>query len=463
MKLSWLINRIKPFINIHRLKSFDTSSEAGRSQERYRLIALSSSSSFFSKIIISLSGLISVPLTINYLGKEQFGLWMVISSLVVWLQLTDFGIGNGLVNALSESNGRNDKESACSYFTTAFYSITAITFMLFAPVVMAAFYIPWDSVLNLDSASLLYDAKLCFIIVAIFFFINMPLSLANKALGAYQKGYLVNITQVVSSLSSLLFLIIAMSMGLNLPWLVGFVSAGAAFGNALSWIFLHREIPWLKLQLKKSSWEALRRVARSSVPLFLFQIAALLLNQTANIILAQFGGLNMVADYNILLKIYMVIYSVGISFSSPFYPAIREAFEKNDKRWVSNAIKRVTAIRLAILILPTIPLIFIGDQMIAFWIRQPLSADFGPWGWLFFLICMILSGVCATWSEVLIVLDHIFVQLHTVFTNAVVFIIFSITLVPHYGLLGFYVSFIIGMLYPTVWSFNKVKAIVAVQ
>ncbi len=388
---------------------------------------------------------------------------MVISSLVVWLQLTDFGIGNGLVNALSEANGRNDKESACSYFTTAFYSITVITFMLLAPVLTAAFYVPWHSVLNVDNSALLHDANLCFIIVGTFFFINMPLSIANKALGAYQKGYLVNITQVAASLSSLLFLIIAISMGLTLPWLVAFVSAGAAFGNALSWIFLHREIPWLKLQLKKNSREALRRVARSSVPLFLFQIGALLLNQTANIILAQFGGLSMVADYNILLKIYMVIYSVGISFSAPFYPAIREAFEKNDKRWVSNAIKRVTAIRLIILILPTIPLIFIGDQLIALWIRQPLSSDFGPCGWLFFLICMILSGVCATWSEVLIILDHIFVQLHTVFTNAVIFIIFSIALVPHFGLTGFYISFIIGMLYPTAWTFNKVKALVAVQ
>lgn len=462
MKLSGLIDLIKPYINLLRIKSFDTSSEVGRSYERYRLIALSGSSSLFSKILISLTGLISVPLTINYLGKEQFGLWMVISSLVVWLQLTDFGIGNGLVNALSEANGRNDKESACSYFTTAFYSITVITFMLLAPVLTAAFYVPWHSVLNIDNSALLHDANLCFIIVGTFFFINMPLSIANKALGAYQKGYLVNITQVAASLSSLLFLIIAISMGLTLPWLVAFVSAGAAFGNALSWIFLHRDIPWLQLQLKKNSREALRRVARSSVPLFLFQIGALLLNQTANIILAQFGGLSMVADYNILLKIYMVIYSVGISFSAPFYPAIREAFEKNDKRWVSNAIKRVTAIRLAILILPTIPLIFIGDQLIALWIRQPLNSAFGPCGWLFFLICMALAGLSSTWSEVLTILDHIFTQLHTVFANAIVFILFSIVLVPKYELPGFYISFTISMVYPTLWALNKLRGFVAV-
>ncbi len=459
MKLSRLIDLMKPYINLLRFQSFDTSSEVGRSYERYRLIALSGSSSFFSKIIISLTGLISVPLTINYLGKEQFGLWMVISSLVIWLQLTDFGIGNGLINALAEANGRNDKESACSYFTTAFCSITVITFILFAPVVMAAFFIPWDSVLNLESASLLHDANLCFIIVAIFFFINMPLSLANKALGAYQKGYLVNITQVAASLSSLLFLIIAISMGLTLPWLVSFVSAGAVFGNALSWIFLHREIPWLKLQLNKSSREALRRVARSSVPLFLFQFGALLLNQTANIILAQFGGLGMVADYNILAKFYSVIFSIGTSLSFPFYPAIREAFERKEKRWIYHAIKRVTTIRLSSLIVPTIPLIFIGNHLILLWIRQPLSENFGYAGWSCFLLCIILAGLSSTLSEILIVLDYIYTQLHSLFINALVFILCCILLVPHFGLTGFYASSIIGMAYPTLWILFKTKSV----
>lgn len=463
MKLSGLIDLIKPYIHLLRLKSFDTSSEVGRSYERYRLIALSSSSSLFSKITVSFIGLISVPLTINYLGKEQFGLWMVISSLVVWLQLTDFGIGNGLVNALAEANGRNDKKAACSYFSTTFYAISGLTLILAAPVVMMAFFVPWDKALNINSTALAQDAKYCFGVLSLFFFINMPLSLANKALTAYQKAYLINVTQIIASLCSLLFLIIAISIRLNLIWLVSLVSSGALLGNILSWILLYRKIPWLRLQLKQSSRDALRRVAKSSVPLFLFQIGALLLNQSANIILAQLAGLRIVADYNILLKIYTVFYSIGISFSSPFYPAIREAFERKEYRWVSNAIKRVTALRLAILIFPVIPLMFIGDELIAFWIRQPLSEDFGYMGWLCFCICMILSGLSATLSEVLIVLDHIFSQLHTVFANAFVFIIFSVLLVPQYGLVGFYMSFVISMIYPTLWALNKIRSVVMIK
>ena len=462
MNLSGLIDYIEALFNILRLKSFDTSSEKGRSYERYRLIALSGSLSIFSKIIISLVGLISLPLTIHYLGKEQFGLWMVVSSLVVWLQLTDFGISNGLVNAIAEANGRNDKPAACSYISTAFYSITGIALIICVPIFTAMFIVPWDKVLNIDDPSLIKDARYCFGVVALFFFINMPLSIGNKAFAAYQKGYLANITQIVSALCSLALLIIAILMGLNLIWLVSLVSAGPVLGNIVSWILLYRDMPWLRIQFKEISKNALHRVAKSSVPLFLFQIGALLLNQSANIILAQLAGLKIVADYNILLKIYTFCFSIGISFSAPFYPAIREAFERKEQRWVSNAIKRVTVVRLAILLISAIPLLFIGDELIAIWIRQPLSENFGVIGWCCFLMCMVLSSLSSTLSEILIILDHIFSQLHTVLANAFVFIVFSILLVPQLGLVGFYMSFIIGMIYPTLWVLHKIRAVATV-
>lgn len=463
MKLSERVSRLRPFIDLIRLKSFDTSSDVGRSYERYRLIALAGSSSFFSRIIVSLIGLVSVPLTINYLGKEQFGIWMIVSSLVIWLQITDFGISNGLVNALAEANGRDDRAAACSYFSTAFYSITGITLALLVPVFIAMHFIPWDKALNIKDLSLIQNTKYCFGVVGIFFFLNMPLSIGNKILTAYQKGYLVNIAQIVASLCSLFLLLIAISMKLDLIWLVVLVSFGSVLGNIFSWIMIYQEIPWLRLRFKKSSKNSLRRLSVSSVPLFLFQIGALLINQSANIILAQFAGLKIVADYNILLKIYTVVYSVGISFSSPFYPAIREAFERKETRWVSNAIKRVTVVRLVILVFSAVPLIFIGDNLIALWIRQPLSQEFGYFGWLCFLVCMIISGLCATWSEVLMILDHILSQLHTVFVNAVVFISLSFLLVPQYGLAGFYISFVVGMIYPTLWALNKIRSFVTIH
>src|ERR1035441_8948081 len=81
-----------------RLRPFDTSTESGRSQERQRRAFLSTMAAFAAKGIAIVTQLVTVPMTLNYLGAERFGLWMAISSVVSMLAFADLGVGNGLLN-----------------------------------------------------------------------------------------------------------------------------------------------------------------------------------------------------------------------------------------------------------------------------------------------------------------------------------------------------------------------------
>src|SRR5512133_170880 len=81
-----------------RLAPFDSSTEEGRSKERYRRVALTTVASVASRGIGLVTLLVSVPLTLTYLGAERYGMWMTISSLVAVLNFADLGMGNGLMN-----------------------------------------------------------------------------------------------------------------------------------------------------------------------------------------------------------------------------------------------------------------------------------------------------------------------------------------------------------------------------
>ena len=438
---------------------FDTTTEAGKSKERYRLITLAGASSIAVRVITALLGLLSAPLAIHYLGKEQFGLWMAVSSLAVWLQLTDFGIGSGLTNALAEANGRDEKQAARAYVATALAASFMIAVLCAAPVAVLARWLPWESILNLHDAALTDLPGRCFLVIGLVFVFNLPGSVARRVFIAYQLGYIVNAVQALSSIGSLAGLLIAVFLKLSMPWLVLFVSIGPIIGNLLAWVILHKRLPWCRLDWRLISRSALRRVARSSVPLFFFQIGSLLVNQIVNVLLAHLGGLSMVADYNILLKIYMLVFTIGTSVSSPFYPAIREAFERREWKWVGNSIRRVVLIQLGIYIIPCFILVFSGDWLISVWIRQSLSGGFGFLGWFLFSMLLIVSGLVSTYSEILIYLDHIYSQLHLVFINAFVLISSSIILVPLMGLPGVYLAYLLAVTYSSVWTVNKVRGI----
>src|SRR4051812_263751 len=76
---------------------------------RDHAMALSVASSFLAQGVTTIVGIASLPIALHYLGKQSFGLWAAVTSLVVWGSLLDLGIARGLMNALAEAHGQDDE------------------------------------------------------------------------------------------------------------------------------------------------------------------------------------------------------------------------------------------------------------------------------------------------------------------------------------------------------------------
>jgi O-antigen/teichoic acid export membrane protein len=444
-------NRLCVFLKLLRLQPFDASTDYGRSKERYRLIALSGASNLGAKMVASLLGLVTVPLTLNYLGKQQFGLWMVVSSLVVWMQLADFGVSNGLANALAEAHGQDNRMAAKGYVSTALGFSLAIAAICILPMLFAAWNIPWGRVLNLREPGMEKIAALSFFVAGGLFIINIPLSIISRIYTAYQLGYIPNVLQIISSLASLVAILIAIWLNLSLPVLVLLAGFGPIMSNFLSWLFLKRKLPWCTFDHSHISRTAFRRVMQSSLPLFVFQIGSLAVNNLINPVLAQLSSLDVVADFNILLKINSLIFFVAVSLSTPFFPAIREAFENREKGWVSKAICRAMIIRVGIILALSAPLSFFGNQLIRLWIGHDLGSVFGQIGWSLFVACIVLAGASSGISEILLFLDYIWVQNILVFITAVITLGGMFATIKMLGLGSVYFSMGISTLLPIIF------------
>ena len=74
--------------------------------------------SFLIKGVSILTGFFMVPLTIGYVHKEQYGIWLTLSSVVAWFSFFDVGLGHGLRNKLAVALAKNDLDKAktfCKY------------------------------------------------------------------------------------------------------------------------------------------------------------------------------------------------------------------------------------------------------------------------------------------------------------------------------------------------------------
>lgn len=191
------------------LTAFLSTAHANRGLERYRRAGITASTSFLSKGLTILISLLSVPLTVRYLGTERYGVWLTISSLLTWMALTDFGLaGYALVNVIAEADGRDDREVACEYASSAFWSLIAISGMLTLAVALSLRFIPLRSVFRVSGAISTQELYLACVVSLIVFAFNMPLNMSFSIYSAYQDGFVWHTWTMVSNMLALIGLVV---------------------------------------------------------------------------------------------------------------------------------------------------------------------------------------------------------------------------------------------------------------
>ena len=155
---------------------------SGRSKEAARNILIS----FIARGVSMVCSLLIVPVTINYVNPTRYGIWLTLSSIIGWILLFDFGLGNGLRNKFAEARAKGDTELARQYVSTTYLTLGAIMLALFAIVFIANLFVNWSSVLNVD-ISYAEELKQVFIIVTLFFCTSLVVNLFSTILTADQK------------------------------------------------------------------------------------------------------------------------------------------------------------------------------------------------------------------------------------------------------------------------------------
>src|SRR5262249_4596591 len=101
-----------PFLvtpTLRRWASFTLSRATPRDhrERRARGMFQGTASALIGRVLAIFVSVISVPLTIGYLGGERYGAWVTIVSVITFLSITDFGLAASLTNALGKAQAED--------------------------------------------------------------------------------------------------------------------------------------------------------------------------------------------------------------------------------------------------------------------------------------------------------------------------------------------------------------------
>ncbi len=381
-----------------RLTPFDVSTDTGRSMERYRRVALTTIASAGARGITILTSLISIPLTVGYLGPEQYGLWMTISATIAMLSFADLGMGNGLLNAVAEANGREDRVAARSYVSSAALMLStvagalAILFAIVYPVV------PWGRIFNVSSPNALAESGPATAVFVGCFLVSLPLGVVRRVQMGYQEGFNNSMWAGAGSVLGLVGVLVAIHLEASLPWLVLAMAGAPVLTTLLNGVVLFGlKYTWLCPAWSSATLDAGLRILRMGLLFFVLQIAVSFAYSSDNIIVAQILGPEAVTDYSVPMRLFSLIPLILSMALEPLWPAYGEAISRGDTVWAKRTLMRSMAVSLAISVPTSMVLVVLGAPIIRLWVglatipSVSLLLGLGVWA-----ILSCVGGVLAT-------------------------------------------------------------------
>lgn len=398
--------------------------------------------------------MILVPLTINYISSELYGIWLSLSSIVTWFSFFDIGFGLGLRNKLTTAlafrkykYGKIMVSSTYAVMTLIFSGVGVLSYVLCS-------FVDWSYALNISYE---YNTIVTtsFQIVIVTFCIRMVLQLVSNVCQAYQQTALASFIDMMGNAMSLfLLLMLTYTVAPNLIYLSAVLCIAPMLAFLIANIMLYRH----RFRDVAPSLNYVRRFVLGDITtlgfnFFLIQIICVVLYQTTNFIISHFCGPEQVTVYNIAYKYLNVAILAFTIIQSPVWSAFSDAYALKDYEWMRRIYKRllqiVVIIELVLAIMvaisPYIYHLWIGNSVIVPFRITVLLAVYTGILLVNNLHAMIINGI-----------GKIKLQTITAWLQGVLFVPIVCVLAVNLKLEGILISLIIVTIIPTYFLTKQV-------
>lgn len=338
---------------------------------RTNLLSKNILASFIAKGWSAIVVLMMVPLTLRCLGVYQNGVWLTISSLLIWIDQMDLGLGNGLRNSLATYMAHGEKEKAQQAVSSTMAMLVVLIIPIFLILSLLVWYGDVYSFLNVIPSEIpeLRIALLCAITLVCLTFVLK--SIGNVYMGMQLpavNNLIMSLGQTFALLSTWVLFINDKATFLNI---VAVNTASPLIIYLLSYPYtFHVKYPTLRPSWNSVNMQAAMQLGNLGVKFFWLQVAAIIQFMTANILISKFFTPAMVTPYQIAYRYMSLIIVVFTIVCMPFWNATTDAYVRGDMGWIKGASRKMNIFTIVIFaslvfmttVSPWVYQIWIGDD-----------------------------------------------------------------------------------------------------
>jgi O-antigen/teichoic acid export membrane protein len=366
--------------------SFDLSTKSGRQQQRYRLALISTAANAFSKAIGILLILLSVNLTVSYLGIERFGIWMLVLSFVTMLSFLDLGVGNALTNHVALRASQDNPRLLCETISGGLAILAFIAILIGFILSIVATIFPWDIFFRGQDPSLVSETKATAITFGILFGVNIFSSGLQRVFAGMQQAYISHIVAVFSTLLACIGLFLSAHHQAGIASLLFSVLGIQAFANLYLLKILFNKKLFSTHKISRCMRMEYRFLYKNAGFFLILQLGTMVGWGADNIIISSVLGVAQVGIFAIVQRLFQFVGQPLALFNTPLWGAYADAEARGDKEFIQKTLKRSLSITFLSAGLLSLCLLIFHQWLIQKWTHGEIVVPSG------------LVFACAIWA-----------------------------------------------------------------
>lgn len=312
------------------------------------------------------------------MGVEILGVWMAVTTVILALSISDFGIGNALI-ALTSRLQPKLRSLPAAELAVAGTALTttvgaALFLMLWASDVLGA----WPILLGFTPSSLDDHIGQFFLYFAVYIGLMLPISVIERLQIGDNKAFTPKSLEVLGGL-------------ISIPLVLGLITPDSTLAFALVLRFL----PHALLRIANSLWFWSRNRLHwrhiSPAPVkahfhellglsgsfFFMGIATALTMNTDIFVIATILGAEHVPEYAVPLRIVVIPTLFSGLYIAALWPAYAKAMSQGDAIWIKTVFYRALTLATSVTLVFNAVFLWTAADIVEIWLGTPLELPSG--------------------------------------------------------------------------------------
>jgi O-antigen/teichoic acid export membrane protein len=335
---------------------------SGRLPRRYRRNLVSEYARTGAAAVIAL---LVTPILVHHLGVERYGIWALVGSIALYLELLEFGFGTATVKYVAEFAGAGNLNGVRGTIATSFWVLAVPGFV--ALLLGGALAAVFPAIFNL-SPSLVDAARILLLLVITDLALSIPSDTFGGTLIGLQRYDLLNASIVGTSVAQAIAWTIILASGGGLVALgVATLALGLA-GQASRYLIARRHVPRLSIAPRLIDRTIVRSLASLSGWYAMIDLAVIVVQRIDVIIVGLVVNVPAAGVYAVGQKLAFAVEQVIAPVTKGFLPHASELASRDDESQLRNAIVTGTRISFAVAAPLCLALGFLAGPLVHAWV-----------------------------------------------------------------------------------------------